>query len=109
MFFYCVQHPTFYDYDEGEWHVNQVTTTTKSIPSNQLQISPWMVANVNIVAKNLSILNIETILQRNYVFYNQLISVPLIGTYTFIYYVLILGQFIFWFVVQCLIPSQMAF
>lgn len=73
--YHIVQHPTSYDYDEGEWHIMQVKTTSKEIPSTNLQIDP----STSIHMLRVSVMNVETILQRNFVFYNYLISVPLIG------------------------------
>lgn len=64
------QHPKSYDYDEGEWHIKVVQSTIVNSPNAVVRDQ---------FSKHASI-KIETVLERNSIFYNQLISVPLIGS-----------------------------
>lgn len=70
-----IQHPTSYDYDEGEWHIQQVRTTSAAQSDFD---NPFVLTDKRIL-EIASILKIETVLRRNFVFYNHLISAPLIG------------------------------
>lgn len=67
-----------YDFDEGEWRVME-TKTKSSMQSNSN--TPSGIVTDNESSSAISTLEMTVSLQRNSLFYNQLISVPLIGDF----------------------------
>lgn len=64
--------------DDGEWSVIETNTESTLQPSSK---DASYTMNETKFGNKLSVLKIEIFLRRNYFFYNQLISAPLVGIY----------------------------
>lgn len=67
------KHSKLSDIDEGEWRIIKTKTSSLSNLNTRFAVTD------DRILKMASVIKIETVLQRNSFFYNQLISVPVIG------------------------------
>lgn len=73
--FFSIKDLHRYDVDDGEWHI----TETNAVAKVQSTLDTSYVPAHESLPNTAYILSIDVTLERNSLFYNQLISVPLIG------------------------------